>query len=145
MNIWIASDHGGYKLKSHIFNELKLRDDYVVHDLGCYTNERCDYPDFAKQVCKSVNELGGFGILVCTTGQGMCMTANAQPNIRAALVHDIDSATKSREHNNANVMCIGEKYCTNHQATEWIQLFLKTPFSNEERHARRVEQIKNKV
>jgi ribose 5-phosphate isomerase B len=143
MNIWIASDHGGFDLKEKIYNDLNTRQKYDVHDLGCYKPERCDYPSFAKEVSQKVNQNGGFGLLICTTGQGMCMTANAQPGIRAALVHNQNTAKMSREHNNANVMCIGAKYTTVDEAMYWIDTFLETKFSDEERHHHRVDQIKN--
>lgn len=142
MNIWIASDHGGFGLKQSIFNELKANVEYNVTDLGCYSSESCDYPEMAKLVCKHVNEQGGFGILICTTGQGMCMTANAQPGIRAALLYNLETAIMARQHNNANVACIGAKYCTINEAIDWIERFVKTPFTQEERHMRRIEQIK---
>ena len=142
MNIWIASDHAGFKLKEQIFKKFNKNIKYEFHDLGCYSNESCDYPKFAKRVCEKVVGLGGFGILICKTGQGMCMTANAQNNIRAALVYNLDSARLSREHNNANVICIGSMFSSYEQTVDLIQTFIDTSFNNnDERHIRRINQI----
>jgi ribose 5-phosphate isomerase B len=141
--IWIASDHGGFDLKQAVFDKLKHSHLIEIEDMGCYKKESCDYPVFAKEVCNRVREYGGLGVLICTTGQGMCMTANAQPDIRAALVYRESICRMAREHNNANVMCIGADGTNVDDVSKWIYTFIATPFSTEERHIRRVKQIKN--
>src|SRR5699024_2189115 len=105
MIITIASDHAGFKTKELI---RKLLEDmgHMPVDFGTHAEDAVDYPDFAIQVAERVHSgENDMGILVCGSGQGMCMTANKLQNIRAALVHDEDSAALTRRHNNANVLC----------------------------------------
>lgn len=139
--IWIGSDHAGFEMKQTIYRSLLSDKTLEVFDVGCYSNDSCDYPEFAKSVCENVINKGGFGILVCGSGQGMCMTANKFPEIRAALIHDLNSAKLSREHNNANVMCLGARNLNTQDAIEWCNVFINTPNSKEERHLRRINKI----
>lgn len=142
MDIWVGSDHAGFELKNKLLTYLNVQyGKYHVNDLGCYTSTSCDYPDFAKSVCEKVKDHGGFGILVCGTGQGMCMTANRIPGIRAALVYNEDIARLTREHNNANVMCLGSKFIDDDDVWKCVEMFLNTEFSKEERHRRRINKI----
>ena len=107
--------------------------------MGCYGPESCDYPTFAKPVTEAIQkEEAELGILICGTGIGMSMAANKEKGIRAALCHDTFSAKATREHNNANILCMGARVVGPGLALMIIDTFLDTPFSNEERHIRRI-------
>lgn len=144
MKIFIASDHAGYELKDRLVGALKK--DFEVQNLGTNTCESVDFPDFADLVCKSINTenntqfLNEFGILICGSGQGMSMRANKYPQIRAALVYNEEITKLSREHNDANVICIGARFCDFESALKWIILFKNTPFA-QGRHQTRVAKI----
>tara|TARA_R110002012_G_scaffold12201_4_gene54521 strand:- start:668 stop:1522 length:855 start_codon:yes stop_codon:yes gene_type:complete len=140
MNILLASDHNGVQLKSFVYNFLK-EEGYTPIDLGPYNNGTVDYVDNAIQL-GSIIDKGDVkrGILICGTGVGMSIAANRFKNVRAALIHNIDSASKCREHNNANVLCLGS-WITTEAATETIlNLWLQTKFG-EGRHVKRIEKI----
>jgi len=140
MNILLASDHNGVQLKSFVYNFLK-EEGYTPIDLGPYNNDTVDYVDSAIQL-GSIIDKGDVkrGILICGTGVGMSIAANRFKNVRAALIHNIDSASKCREHNNANVLCLGS-WITTEAATETIlNLWLQTKFG-EGRHVKRIEKI----
>ena len=140
MNILLASDHNGVQLKSFVYNFLK-KEDYTPIDLGPYNNGTVDYVDSAIQL-GSIIDKGDVerGILICGTGVGMSIAANRFKNVRAALIHNLDSASKCREHNNANVLCLGS-WITTEAATETIlNLWLQTKFG-EGRHVKRIEKI----
>lgn len=139
--IAVGCDHGGFEYKQMIMQHLEDRQ-FEVKDFGTYTPDSCDYPDYAKPVAQAV--LSGeceFGILICGTGIGMSMTANKIPGIRAALVGDSFSAQATREHNNANILCMGARVISAAKALEITDIFLDTPFSNDERHIRRISKI----
>ena len=109
MKVAIASDHAGYHLKQAVKEHLLSRGIDTV-DLGPFVPERCDYPDFAQKVCKSIQKSEvDWGVLVCGTGIGMSMTANRFKGIRAAVVTDSFCAAATRQHNDANVLCLGER------------------------------------
>ena len=140
MNILLASDHNGVQLKSFVYNFLK-KEGYTPIDLGPYNNGTVDYVDSAIQL-GSIIDKGDVerGILICGTGVGMSIAANRFKNVRAALIHNLDSASKCREHNNANVLCLGS-WITTEAATETIlNLWLQTKFG-EGRHVKRIEKI----
>lgn len=139
--IAIGCDHGGYALKQDIIEFLK-KNGYEYKDFGTYSDESCDYPVYAKKVAHAVAD-GECekGILICGTGIGVCITANKVKGIRAALVHDCFSAKATREHNNANIITMGARVIGPGLATEIVRIFLETPFSNDERHVRRIKQI----
>ena len=141
MKIAIGADHGGYEYKNNIIDLLKNKG-YEVKDFGTYSNESCDYPEFAKKVAESVAN-GNFdrGILICGTGIGMSIVANKFKGIRAALCSDTFSAKATREHNNSNILCMGARVISFEKAVEITRLWLETPFSNEERHIRRINMI----
>ncbi len=140
MKISIGSDHGGFHLKQDIVKYLQSRKIEVV-DSGAYDAESVDYPLYAEKVCKDIqNKVVDFGILVCTTGIGMCISANKFHGIRAALVHHVQEAESARRHNNANVLCFGQKFTTAKEAQAIIDIFVNTPFDGG-RHLRRVEII----
>lgn len=139
--IAIGCDHGGYYLKQDIIDFLK-KSGYEYRDFGTYSDESCDYPEYAKKVAHAVAD-GECekGILICGTGIGVSITANKVKGIRAALVHDCFSAKATREHNNANVLAMGARVIGPGLAMEIVRIFLETPFSDDERHIRRINQI----
>ena len=140
MKIVIGSDHGGFHLKEVLKQHLAERG-IEVTDAGTYTEESCDYPDIAVKVCQEITEgKAGRGILVCGTGIGMSMAANKVKGIRAALCGDVFSATMSREHNDANVICMGERVLGPGLAVSILDAWLDTEFAGG-RHARRVNKI----
>lgn len=142
MKIAMASDHGGIHLKEHIKKYLQDKGIEVV-DHGTYTEESCDYPDFAAKLCKDIasGESGAEkGILICGTGIGISIAANKCHGIRAALCADVYSAKMSREHNNANVLCMGERTTGVGLAEMIVDTWLTTDFAGG-RHERRVGKI----
>ena len=135
MKIAIGSDHGGYGLKRQIIENFK---DAEFTDVGCDSPESCDYPDYADAVAEAV-ALGNadFGVLVCTTGMGVTMTANRFQNVRAALCRDAEDARIARAHNGANVLCLGQARTSPAVAEEILRAFVSTGLDAAERHARR--------
>ena len=139
MKLVIAADHGGFKLKEELKEYLdELAQEYA--DLGTDSEDSVDYPDYAKKVAKEVQK-GALGILICGTGIGMSMTANKFKGVRAALCYDEYTARMSREHNDANVLCMGGRVVDSEMAKKITKVWLETPFSKEERHHRRVGKI----
>lgn len=140
MKLSIGSDHAGYDLKKQIFEYLQ-KEGHIVIDQGTYNKDSVDYPDFAEWVVKDVqNKEADYGILVCYTGIGMSMAANKARGIRAALVGKVEDAVLTREHNNANVLCLSAKNTSVEDAFEIIKAFLSTDFAGG-RHERRVEKV----
>ena len=140
MKIAIGSDHGGIHLKNYLKEYLQGRG-WEVLDCGTYTEESCDYPDIAVKLCGEIAQgTVTQGILVCGTGLGMSIAANKCAGIRAAVVTDEYSAVKSKEHNNANVLCLGERVLGTGLADSLVDAWLKTEFAGG-RHARRVDKI----
>ena len=138
MKLVIGSDHGGYALKQEIIQHLQAKG-YEIMDIGCESEASCDYPDYAKKACAAIRSgEAELGILVCGTGIGMSMAANKEPGIRASLCHDVFSAKATREHNDANILCMGARVIGPGLALMVTDTFLTTPFSNEERHLRRI-------
>jgi ribose 5-phosphate isomerase B len=140
MKVIIGSDHGGFKLKENIKKHLVSKG-IEVEDVGTDKEESCDYPDYAAMVAKKVVETGNLGIIVCGTGLGVSMTANKFKSIRAALCHDTYTAKMAREHNNANVLCLGGRTTRTGKAKKIVDVFLNTEASSEDRHKRRVGKI----
>jgi len=142
LRLAIGSDHGGYILKELIKEYLARRADVYVEDFGTYDSRAVDYPDFAVKVARAVasNEFDR-GILCCGTGIGVAITANKVPGIRAAVCGDTFSARASREHNDANVLCLGERVIGPGLALEILKVWLESEFARG-RHQRRVEKIK---
>lgn len=136
--IAIASDHGGFAMKQELLEHLRALG-FEMEDLGCRDTASVDYPLYAGALCRGVQE-GRFekGILVCGTGIGMSMAANKFRGIRAALVADCYSAQMTREHNDANVLCLGGRTLGPELAKAIAEIFLKTPFSGLEKHSRRI-------
>lgn len=149
--IYLASDHAGFELKSKVVEALKANDsDCEIIDFGPSTTESVDYPDFADKICKILKsqtegtDLKEFGILICGSGQGMAMRANKFSRVRAALVYNDELAALSREHNNANIICLGSRFCTPEQALKWISIFKKTTFAGG-RHQTRVAKLSTPI
>lgn len=136
--IAIGSDHGGYELKLEVIKHLKERG-MEIKDFGCDNTDSCDYPVFAQAVSNAVaSGECELGILICGTGIGMSMAANKIDGIRAALCSDCFSAKATREHNNANILCMGARTIGPGLALMITDIFVDTPFSDEERHIRRI-------
>ena len=140
MIITIASDHGGYITKEAISKHL-TKQGHVVKDVGCFSEESCDYPDYAKEACDLVasNQVD-FGILVCGTGIGMSMAANRNPKIRAGLCKDTDTAMLTRAHNDANVLCLGARVTDSDFIEAIVDSFLHTQFEGG-RHEKRIKKF----
>ncbi len=137
MNLVIACDHAGYGLKENVKKYLTEQGHNVI-DCGTNSEESCDYPIFAKALCKEINDGNAeLGILICGTGIGMSMAANKVKGIRAAVCSDYFSTKFTRAHNNTNVMCIGARVMGEGLALELIDVFLKTPFEGG-KHLRRI-------
>lgn len=140
VKIAIGSDHGGFDYKASIIKALQDKG-YDVVDMGTYSPESCDYPIIAKKVARAVAE-GDFekGILVCGTGIGMSMAANKVKGIRAAVCGDTFSARATRAHNNANILCLGQRVVGEGLALDIVDIWLTTKFEGG-RHERRVNMI----
>ena len=139
--IAIAADHGGFEYKKTIMEHLEDRG-LEYKDFGTFTPDSCDYPDYARPVAEAVaSGEAEKGILICGTGIGMSITANKIPGIRAAVCCDAFSANATREHNDANILCMGARVISEAKALELTDIFLDTPFSNDERHIRRISKI----
>ena len=137
--IHLASDHAGFDLKATLAQQLTGLG-YEVVDDGTHSRESCDYPVFAHKLCEAVEREHCLGILVCGTGIGMSMAANKVDGIRAALCGDVFSAKMSREHNDANVLCLGERVTGPGLAEMMLDVWLDTEFAGG-RHERRVHKI----
>ncbi len=140
MRVAVASDHGGFELKKEIVRYLES-EGIEYKDFGTYSAESCDYPDIVLPLARAVAD-GTFdrGILTCGTGIGVSIVANKVPGIRAALCHDTFSAHASREHNNANVLTMGERVIGPGLARDIVRVWLNSEFEGG-RHARRVDKI----
>lgn len=167
MEILLASDHAGFECKNNIYswllNNKKIDlgfkaslyektlhnmynvnnkfSDFTVRDLGCKGTNSVDYPDFANKVCaEMLGNVQHIGILVCGTGIGMCMAANKFYHIRAALCHNVHTASMTRKHNNANVLCLGSRTLESDQIIPIVKTFLTTEFE-EGRHHQRIDKF----
>ncbi|GBC93942.1 Ribose-5-phosphate isomerase B [bacterium HR15] len=141
MKVFIGSDHAGYALKEALRDHLQQQG-YEVEDIGVFSPEPADYPDVAHRLTACViAEPGSRGILLCGTGIGMCIAANKRRGIRAAHAEEPLSAQLARTHNDANVLCLGGRILGIELAKAIVDTFLQTPFSAEERHARRVQKL----
>ena len=138
-NIFIANDHAGVALKETIIKHLATLG-FKCTDLGTHTSESCDYPTFAHALCEQVLATGSKGILICGTGIGMSMAANRHTGIRAALCTHEFHAKATRAHNDANVLCLGERVTAPGLACILAELFLTTPFEGG-RHQTRIDKI----
>jgi len=142
--IYLGSDHAGFKLKQAI-KEYLIKSGFAIKDLGNHNlSPLDDYPDYAEKVTKAVqkNLNSNKGILICGSGQGVCMTANKFKGIRAALGYSIAAAKQSRAHGDSNVLCLSGLGSDNLQAKKIVNAWLKEKFSGEARHVRRLKKIK---
>ena len=137
MNIALGCDHRGLNLKRLAVDIISKRG-HTHHDFGCYDSASVDYPDIAGEVARAVaGKQYALGILVCSSGIGMSIAANKVKGIRAAVCHDIFTARRARQHNDANILCLGEDVLGPGLAAEVVQTFLDTRFE-EGRHSRRL-------
>ena len=140
MKIYIATDHAGFSIKEFVKN-LFLKRGYVVEDLGPDSANRVDYPDFAKKVATKVAQNpGSQGVLICGTGIGMSIAANKIKGIRAAEVHDYYTAKMARAHNDANILCFGERVVGKGEIESIVEAWCETKFEGG-RHENRVKKI----
>lgn len=144
-NLVLGADHAGYETKENIKKFLeKVFPDIKLTDVGTYSSDSVDYPDFAHHVAeKVILENSAMGILICGSGNGVCITANKHKGIRAALCWTKELASLARQHNNANVLCIPARFVSPETATEMVEAFLKTEFEGG-RHAKRADKIELK-
>ena len=141
--IAMGSDHGGFELKKKLMEHLSERG-LEYKDFGTYSSASCDYPVYAKAVANAVaSGECDRGIIICGTGIGVSITANKVRGIRAALCGDCFSAEATRQHNDANVLCMGARVVGEGLALKIADTFLDTPFSNDERHIRRISMIED--
>ena len=140
MRIAVGSDHAGFEMKQMLAEHVSAAGHDVV-DVGTDGTASVDYPDFGAAVGRAVvSGDADFGVAVCGSGIGICIAANKIPGIRAATVHDVTSARLSREHNDANVMCIGQRFVGSQVALDAVDAFLSAEFA-QGRHSRRVDKI----
>jgi glycine hydroxymethyltransferase len=142
LKVALGADHGGFVLKEHLRDFLQKRG-VNFKDFGTQSTESTDYPDYAQMVAGAVaSGKAEFGVLVCTTGVGMSIAANRVSGVRAALVHNVETASMARKHNNANVICLAGKTTTPETADRLLEAFLSTSFEGG-RHERRVNKMEN--
>jgi ribose 5-phosphate isomerase B len=141
MKVAIGNDHRGYEAKRRVLPVLK-RLGHSVEDFGCEGQNAVDYPDYAAPVARAVaSGSSDVGILMDGSGIGMSIAANKFCGVRAALVHDVDTARRSREHNHCNVLCLGTDLLSEDQIRQIVEIFLSTSFTDG-RHVRRIEKLK---
>ena len=139
MKILIGNDHAGYSLKLSIIKNLE--DKYEFIDKGSYSDESVDYPDYASIIAKEIqSEKGDLGILICGTGNGVCMTANKFKGIRAVICWNKEIAKLAKQHNNANIICIPSRFIKVEEAIKIIESFVLEKFEGG-RHERRIKKI----
>jgi len=140
--IYIAADHAGFKLKDEIKKWLHKKGIEFI-DMGSHVLDPADdYPDYAVPLARKVAAAKSLGILVCGSAQGVCIAANKVRGARAVIPFSLEEVKLSREHNDANIICLSGWFMGMHKAKKMIELFLNTPFSKEPRHVRRVNKIK---
>ena len=139
MKILIGNDHAGYSLKLSIIKNLE--DKYEFFDKGSYSDESVDYPDYASIIAKEIqSKKGDLGILICGTGNGVCMTANKFKGIRAVICWNKEIAKLAKQHNNANIICIPSRFIKVEEAIKIIESFILEKFEGG-RHERRIKKI----
>ena len=139
----LGCDHGGFELMQEVKAHLEKRG-FEFKDFGCYSTDSVDYPEYAKKVAHAVADGEcELGILICGTGIGISIAANKVKGIRAALCADCFSAQATKEHNNANILAMGARTTGPGLALKIVDTFLHTPFSNDERHIRRINMIED--
>ncbi len=139
MKITIGSDHAGVEYKTQIIDFLE-KNNHKTLDVGTYSTESVDYPDYAHLVAKEVAVGADFGVLICGSGNGVSMAANKHKKIRAALCWNKDITKLARQHNNANIISLPARFLSINECIELIKIFLTEPFEGG-RHSKRVEKI----
>lgn len=140
--VYLGADHGGFRLKEVLEEYLKSKA-VAVEDLGVHSEEPSDYPDNAMPVAKKVVENpGSFGILLCRNGQGICIAANKVKGIRAAVAWSAEIAASSRQHDDANIVCLASDFTDEATAKQIVDAFLSGQFEDIERRLRRLEKLK---
>lgn len=139
LKVAIASDHAGYEFKNKLIN--KLSDKIIFTDLGTYSNDSVDYPDFGIKLGKEITtNKYDFGIAICGTGIGINISTNKVRGIRSALIYNKDTARLAKQHNNANIICFGARQTKLSSAVKMVNIFINTNFEN--RHQKRLDKIK---
>lgn len=140
--VFIGGDHAGFQMKGELVDYLKAKD-FAVTDLGCFSEDPCDYPDIGREVGEKILEhKGAFGIALCGSGIGISIAANKLKGIRCALAVNEHMAEAGRKHNDANVLALGARDISVEEAKKIVDKFLNTQFeSDQERHVRRVEKL----
>lgn len=143
--IYLGSDHGGFELKEEIKRHLEA-EGVTYEDLGTHSTESVDYPDYAFAVADKITNGSpqDFGVLVCTTATGTCIAANKVKGVRAAIGYSEEVVERARNDTDANVLCLGGGAMEHDEAIRGVDLFLRTPFSNAERHVRRINKIRDR-
>lgn len=142
LKIAIGADHAGFKVKEAMVKSLSQLGHTVV-DMGTYSEDSTDYPDYAEKVAKAVSKgLSDRGILACGSGLGMCIAANKVKGIRAATPWSVDVAKLAAQHNWANVLCLPSRFVPISQLKLMVKAWLKTPFDKDQRHARRLKKVR---
>ncbi len=138
IKILVANDHAGFSLKKFL---IENNPDKSWKDLGSFDEKRTDYPDEAEKLCKCMEDKDSiFGLLICGSGQGMAIKANRYSHIRAAIAWNEESARLSREHNKANVLCLGSRLLSFEEANHILKIFIQTPFKKG-RHIERINKL----
>lgn len=141
MRIAVSADHGGFHLKNKIVQLLKELG-HEVHDLGTYSDDPVDYPDYARAVSQEILDRKAVkGILICGSGVGACVAANKFPGIRAAICHDTFSAHQGVEDDNVNILCLGARVIGTELAKDIVKVWISATFSGAERHRRRLAKV----
>ena len=136
----IGCDHAGFMIKASIIRRLEKMD-YLVHDFGTFSTDSTDYPDYVHPGAAMVDKgEAKFAVFICGSGNGVSMTANKYQNVRAALCWKVDLASLARQHNNANVLCIPQRFVSKKMAMNMVDAFFSTEFEGG-RHERRVNKI----
>ena len=140
MRIALGSDHGGLELKNHLVSYL-TGNGYEVLDFGTYTNDSCDYPDYAYPAALAIkNNQADFGIVICTTGIGVSIVANKVKGVRCSLVTNVEDAILTKEHNNSNCLALGAKNVSLELAVDIVDAWLNAEFAGG-RHLNRIKKI----
>ena|SRR5688572_23354883 len=141
MKVAIASDHGGFRYKNLLLQDIR-KAGYELNDLGSFNEEPTDYPDHAEAIANEIlKRKAERGIIICGSGVGVCVTANKFKGIRAGVCHDTYSARQAVEHDDVNILCIGERVIGIELAREIIFSFLAAKFSQEARHKKRLDKL----
>jgi ribose 5-phosphate isomerase B len=141
-HICFGSDHAGYQLKEVLKSRMNaISPEFIIHDVGCNSDGSVDYPDYAHELAKRVsNGDVAMGILICGSGNGVCMCANKHNGVRAALCWNKEIASLARLHNDANIICIPARFVSDDEAFAMVETFLKTAFEGG-RHEHRKDKI----